>query len=94
MIHRQKGAIIIGLVAFSFLPIWRCAGGWPSMNFWQYANISFLRSPGSYPHIPIDEAIERSRRAYCEVKGLNYEEVYGSYPISHRIGAGVPSGVG
>ena len=91
----KRGVAIIGLLGLSLLPIWRCAGGQPSMNFWQYANIAFLRPPESYPHIPIETAIERARQAYCEVMGLDYEQVYyDSYPISRGIGAGVPSGVG
>lgn len=89
----QKGLIVGGVL--TLLPIWRCAGGQRGMNFWQYANVAFLRSPGSYPHIPIEEAIERARSAYCEVKGLNcYEEVYSTYPVSRRIGSRIPSGVG
>ena len=47
---------IIGLLGLSLLPIWRAAGGQPSMNFWRYANLAFLRSPGSYPHVPIELA--------------------------------------
>lgn len=85
---------IIGLLGLSLLPIWRAAGGQPGMNFWQYANLAFLRPPESYPHIPIETAIERVRQAYSEVMELDYEQIYGGYPISHGIGAGIPSGVG
>ncbi len=91
---KQKGALLIGLIGFSLLPIWRCVGGQSGMTFWEYANIAFLRPPDSYPHIPTEKAIVNARRAYCEVKGLNYGEIYDSYPISLGIGAGVPSGVG
>lgn len=94
MTKEQKGLLVIGFVTFSLLPIWRCAAEKPNMNFWQYANISFLRSPGSYPHIPIDEAIEEARRAYCEVMGLDYEQSYSSHRVSRYIGTPVPSGVG
>jgi len=94
MTKQEKGVLILGFTIFSFLPIWRCVGGSPGMNLWEYAGIAFLRSPGSYPHIPSEEAIENARRAYCQVKGLDYEEVYDSYPISHRVGANIPCGVG
>ena len=94
MTKQQKEALIIGAVAFSFLPIWRCVGGTPGMNLWQYSNIAFLRAPGSYPHVSSEEAIENARRAYCKVKGLDYESAYSNYPLSPSISTYIPSGVG
>lgn len=93
MTENQKVVLTVGLVGLSFLPIWRCVGGTPGMNLWEYGKIAFLRAPGSYPHIPAETAIENARQAYCEVRELNYETIYSDYPISRRIGAGVPCGV-
>lgn len=84
MTHNQKGALVIGLLGFSLLPIWRMAAGGRGINLWQYFNAVILTRAGGeyYPHVTVEEAIENARMAYCEVKGLDYEKSY-----SHHFGS-------
>ena len=85
MTNRQKGALVIGILGFSFLPMWRMAAGGRGLNLWQYFNAVILTRAGGeyYPHVTVEEAIENARIAYCEVMGLDYEQSY-----SGHFGAG------
>ena len=82
MNQKQKGALIIGLLGFSTLPIWRPAGGWKGMSLWKFAATTVFVE--QLEHITIEEAIEEARQAYCEVMGLDYEQSY-SEPHVSRI---------
>jgi len=94
MTREQKEAILVGCLVFSAFPMWRAVGGGGEMNLWQYIDVAFLRSPDSFPHQPLELGIEKARRAYCDVKGLNYESVYSSYPAISRTGTRISSGIG
>ena len=94
MTHRQKGAVVIGLFALSFFPIWRCAGGWRGINLWEYIDVAMFRGLEAIPHVPIEEAIENARKAYCEVMGLDYEQSFDSVYISRRADTHISGWIG
>lgn len=84
MTYQQKGALIFGLAGFSLLPIWRMAAGGRGLNFWEYlGSVLITRAGGaSFPHLTTEEAIEKARKAYCQLKGLDYEQSYSDhFPI-------------
>ena len=90
MNQRATGAVVIGAFFFSLLPMWRQTAGGFGLSFWQYMNAVILTRGGDeyYPHQTISEAIESARIAYCEVKGLDYEQSYSSHytnPVLTRV---------
>jgi hypothetical protein len=68
----EKGNLIVLGLVFSFLPIWRSAGGNEGLTLWEYYSAvhqgDFNGFP--YPHIPYNEAVSRARSAYQEVYGI------------------------
>jgi len=61
--------LLASFAVFSLAPIWRCAAGWQGMNLWEYMRLTMIQGPVVIEHVPIEEAIENARRAYCEVMG-------------------------
>lgn len=77
----QKRALFVGAMGFSFLPIWRMSAGGSGLNLWQYFNSAILAKKEiiPYPHVTVEEAIENARQAYCQAKGLDYEQSYSDH---------------
>ena len=67
------GKIILGAVAFSFLPIWRGAGKYSRHNgatLWQLMDAATQTeyAPFGCPHIKYEDAVARARLAYQQSK--------------------------
>ena len=57
--------ILIGIILFTFLPIWRVAKIPDNLNFWNYfKEITSDRHDAS--HIPYEQAVEEAQAAYQE----------------------------
>ena len=65
------GKLLLGLIAFSFLPVWRGGGLYSrnnGANLWQLmsAATQMEYDPFGCPHILYEEAVRRARLAYQE----------------------------
>lgn len=76
------------LLLASFLPVWRVTSGKPAENFWSYAAYCFFTPDRE--HIPVEQAVEEARLAYCEYHGLDYEQSYTEhYEVPENSGIGL-----
>lgn len=55
----MKGAVIIGMLGLSLLPIWRKAPDEYGLNFWQFLGFTPLSA-----HLPYEEAVQQAREAF------------------------------
>lgn len=62
------GKLGLGLLALSFLPIWRRANIDEPLSFWDFMGIIHVHSQ---EHIPVEEAIRHCKEAYLQVYSTN-----------------------
>jgi len=65
----MSAKILIGLVLFSLLPVWRAVGGTgEGMNLWQYLDVM---TDTERSHIPYWEATQNASWAYRRIGDVN-----------------------
>lgn len=68
------GKLMLGFIAFSFLPVWRGGGEYTrhnGANLWQLMSAASQPeyAPFGCPHIPYEEAKMRASEAYQQLYG-------------------------